>query len=47
MNIFSHRNKIVLFLACNMAAMQNLYWLEKGARVSFANHSKHAAFLTN
>ena len=26
MNILSHRNNIVLFLACNMAAMQNLYW---------------------
>ena len=26
MNIFSHRNNIVLFLACNMTAMQNLYW---------------------
>ena len=25
MNILSHRNNIVLFLACNMAAMQNLY----------------------
>ena len=25
MNILSHRNDIVLFLACNMAAMQNLY----------------------
>ena len=25
MNILSHVNNIVLFLACNMAAMQNLY----------------------
>ena len=25
MNILSHRNNIELFLACNMAAMQNLY----------------------
>ena len=25
MNILSHRNNIVLFLACNIAAMQNLY----------------------
>ena len=25
MNISSHRNNIVMFLACNMAAMQNLY----------------------
>ena len=25
MNILSHRNNIVLFLVCNMAAMQNLY----------------------
>ena len=25
MNIFSHRNNIVLFLVCNMTAMQNLY----------------------
>ena len=25
MKILSHRNNIVLFLACNMAAMQNLY----------------------
>ena len=25
MNILSHRNNIVLFLACNMAAVQNLY----------------------
>ena len=25
MNILSHRNNIVLFLASNMAAMQNLY----------------------
>ena len=25
MNILSQRNNIVLFLACNMAAMQNLY----------------------
>ena len=24
MNILSHRNNIVLFLACNMATMQNL-----------------------
>ena len=31
MNILSHRNNIVLFLACNMAAMQNLY--------SMVNHS--------
>ena len=27
MNILSHRNNIVLFLACNMAAVQNLYRL--------------------
>ena len=27
MNILSHRNNIVLFLACNMAAMQNLHSL--------------------
>ena len=25
MKILSHRNNIVLFLACNMAAVQNLY----------------------
>ena len=25
MNILSHRNNTELFLACNMAAMQNLY----------------------
>ena len=25
MNILSYRNNIVLFLACNMATMQNLY----------------------
>ena len=25
MNILSHRNNIVLFLACNMATLQNLY----------------------
>ena len=29
MNIFSHRNNIVLFLACNMAAVQNLYCWDK------------------
>ena len=28
MNILSHRNNIVLFLACNMAAMQNLYTID-------------------
>ena len=28
MNILSHRNNIELFLACNMAAMQNLYRLQ-------------------
>ena len=27
MNILSHRNNIVLFLACKMATMQNLYSL--------------------
>ena len=29
MNILSHRNNIVMFLACNMAAMQNLYTCAK------------------
>ena len=29
MNILFHRNNIVLFLACNMAAMQNLYSQDK------------------
>ena len=27
MNILSHRNNIVLFLACNMAAVQNLTFM--------------------
>ena len=31
MNILSHRNNIVLFLACNMAGMQNLYCLNKSS----------------
>ena len=34
MNILSHRNNIVLFLACNMAAMQNLYYLVKRTQTS-------------
>ena len=35
MNILSHRNNIVLFLACNMAAMQNLYSVEE--RLTFVS----------
>ena len=34
MHILSHRNNIVLFLACNMAAMQNLYYLVKRTQTS-------------
>ena len=51
MNILSQRNNIVLFLACNMAAMQNLYCInwrahgEDSAVACFSPPCKRISFI--